>query len=138
MLVDAGGALDSEEDGEMVLTKELGIHGAIDSMHLEEGRWRVRFASHAAAEAATAAASSGALPRGATALFPFYNVRPYHGRGWVRARAAGRRARPAQGACLPDTKALSAPNLLPNSHLPNSQRAQSAHNSAALSLCAPL
>ena len=48
-------------------------------------RWRVRFASHAAAEAAAAAS----VARGLVAIFTYYNERPYDERGWtVRARAA--------------------------------------------------
>ena len=51
-------------------------------------RWRVRFASHAAAEAAVAAGEAARVA-GVSAIFAFYNERPYDERGWtVRARAA--------------------------------------------------
>ncbi|EOD15166.1 hypothetical protein EMIHUDRAFT_119448 [Emiliania huxleyi CCMP1516] len=62
--------------------------GAFENPRYEEGRRRVRFPTHAAAEeAVAAAAAAGALP-GAIAVFLFYNGRPYHARGWTTFESA--------------------------------------------------
>ena len=64
--------------------------GAFENPRYEEGQWRVRFPTHAAAEEAVeAAAAAGALP-GAIAVFLFYNGRPYPARGCA---VLGRRRR---------------------------------------------
>ena len=71
----AGGALDSEE----AVRAALGAHGPIEAVRREEGRWRVRFASHEAAEAAAAAGPV----EGALACFCYWNGRLYGHRGWT-------------------------------------------------------
>ncbi|EOD37858.1 hypothetical protein EMIHUDRAFT_122287 [Emiliania huxleyi CCMP1516] len=78
ILVEKGGGLDGA-GAEAELRSAL---GAFENARFEEGRWRVRFPTHAAAEEAVEAASSaeGALP-GAIAVFLFYNGRPYLDRG---------------------------------------------------------
>ena len=75
ILVEKGGGLDGA-GAEAKLRRAL---GAFENPRYEEGRWRVRFPTHSAAEEAVAAAA-GALP-GATAVFLFYNGRPYLARG---------------------------------------------------------
>ena len=74
ILVEKGGGLDGA-GAEAELRSAL---GAFENPRYEEGRWRVRFPTHAAAEEAVEAA--GALP-GAIAVFLFYNGRPYPARG---------------------------------------------------------
>ena len=81
ILVEKGGGLDGA-GAEAELRSAL---GAFENPRYEEGRWRVRFPTHAAAEEAVEAASAagalpGALP-GAIAVFLFYNGRPYLARG---------------------------------------------------------
>ena len=81
VLVEAGGALD-DDAGEAALRRALGAHGSLKSVRREKGagRWSVRFASHAVAEKAAAAAASDGLA-GASAVFCFHNGRPYGARG---------------------------------------------------------
>ena len=77
ILVEKGGGLDGA-GAEAELRSAL---GAFENPRFEEGRWRVRFPTHAAAEEAVeAATAAGALP-GAIAVFLFYNGRPYPARG---------------------------------------------------------
>ena len=77
ILVEKGGELDGA-GAEAELRSAL---GAFENTRFEEGRWRVRFPTHAAAEAAVEAATAvGALPC-AIAIFLFYNGRPYPARG---------------------------------------------------------
>ena len=77
ILVEKGGGLDGA-GAEAELRSAL---GAFENPRYEEGRWRVRFPTHAAAEEAVeAATAAGALP-GAIAVFLFYNGRPYLARG---------------------------------------------------------
>ena len=84
ILVEKGGGLDGA-GAEAELRSAL---GAFENPRFEEGRWRVRFPTHAAAEEAVkAATAAGALP-GAIAVFLFYNGRPYPARGCA---VAGRR-----------------------------------------------
>ena len=84
ILVEKGGGLDGA-GAEAELRSAL---GAFENPRYEEGRWRVRFPTHAAAEEAVeAACAAGALP-GAIAVFLFYNGRPYPARGCA---VAGRR-----------------------------------------------
>ncbi|EOD40533.1 hypothetical protein EMIHUDRAFT_360958, partial [Emiliania huxleyi CCMP1516] len=84
ILVEKGGGLDGA-GAEAELRSAL---GAFENPRYEEGRWRVRFPTHAAAEEAVkAAAAAGALP-GAIAVFLFYNGRPYLARGWTTFESA--------------------------------------------------
>ena len=88
VLVKAGGALD-HADAAPTLQAALGAHGELvpsgTRYEPDKGRWRVRFARHAAAEAAVAALGSaeGAKVAGAAAVFLYYNGRPYEGRGYA-------------------------------------------------------
>ena len=99
ILVEKGGGLDGA-GAEAELRSAL---GAFENPRYEEGRWRVRFPTHAAAEAAVEAATAAEVPpagiwgwwggrsgklSGAIAVFLFYNGRPYLARGCA---AAGRR-----------------------------------------------
>ena len=92
VLVEAGGALDSAGAGK-VLQEALGVHGELVASggvryEKEQSRWRVRFATHVAAEAAVAAlgAADGAKIAGALAVFVYYNGRPYDERGCASKR----------------------------------------------------
>ena len=83
VLVKPGGDLDGEA-GEAALRSALEAHGAITAARFERAadgapRWRVIFASHAAAEAAAAAAVKAPLHPGATAVFCYFNGRDYLG-----------------------------------------------------------
>ena len=70
ILVEKGGGLDGAS-AEAELRSAL---GAFENPRYEEGRWRVRFATYAAAEEAVeAATAAGALP-GATAVFLFHEA----------------------------------------------------------------
>ena len=94
ILVEKGGGLDGA-GAEAELRNAL---GAFENPRFEEGRWRVRFPTHAAAEEAVeAAGAAGALP-GAIAVFLFYNGRPYLARGCA---VAGRRRRHHTTATAP-------------------------------------
>ena len=86
ILVEKGGGLDGA-GAEAELRSAL---GAFENPRFEEGRWRVRFPTHAAAEEAVeAATAAGALP-GAIAVFLFYNGRPtpLAGALWLAAATA--------------------------------------------------
>lgn len=94
ILVEKGGGLDGA-GAEAELRSAL---GAFENPRYEEGRWRVRFPTHAAAEEAVeAATAAGALP-GAIAVFLFYNGRPYPARGCA---VVGRRHRCAVATDTP-------------------------------------
>ena len=73
ILVEKGGGLDGA-GAEAELRSAL---GAFENPRFEEGRWRVRFPTHAAAAEAVEAATAA----GAIAVFLFYNGRPYLARG---------------------------------------------------------
>ena len=69
---------------EPALRLALEAHGTLDSLHIDtQGRWRARFASHAAAERAAAAGIAGAA-----AAFTSYNSRSYEERGWTTFESA--------------------------------------------------
>ena len=72
ILVEKGGGLDGA-GAEAELRSAL---GAFENPRYEEGRWRVRFPTHAAAEEAVAAAAAADALPGAIAVFLFYNGRP--------------------------------------------------------------
>ena len=80
VLVEPGGVLDGV-GGEAELYRKL---GPLENPRHEDSRWRVRFASHAAAEALAEAMAAGEMKLpGAAAVFCFYNGRSYEGRGWT-------------------------------------------------------
>jgi hypothetical protein len=87
VLVKKGGPLDTAEAAPK-LQAALSTHGELVAngtrYEQEKERWRVRFATHAAAEAAVAtfrAAAESAKIAGAEAIFMYYNGRPYDERG---------------------------------------------------------
>jgi len=80
ILVEKGGGLDGA-GAEAELRSAL---GAFENPRYEEGRWRVRFPTHAAAAEAVEAATAA----GAIAVFLFYNGRPYLARGWTTFESA--------------------------------------------------
>ena len=84
ILVEKGGGLDGA-GAEAELRSAL---GAFENARFEEGRWRVRFPTHAAAEEAVEAASAADALPGAIAVFLFYNGRPYLDRGWTTFESA--------------------------------------------------
>ena len=61
----------------IALSAELAKHGMIENLRRGPGRLRVRFESHAAAQAAVAAGVPGA-----TAVLLLFNSMPYEDRGW--------------------------------------------------------
>ena len=77
ILVEKGGGLDGA-GAEAELRSAL---GAFENPRFKEGRWRVRFPTHAAAEEAVDAATAAGVLPGAIAVFLFYNGRPYLARG---------------------------------------------------------
>ncbi|EOD20102.1 hypothetical protein EMIHUDRAFT_355350, partial [Emiliania huxleyi CCMP1516] len=79
ILVEKGGGLDGA-GAEAELRSAL---GAFENPRYEEGRWRVRVPTHAAAEEAVEEASAADALPGAIAVFLFYNSRPYLARGWT-------------------------------------------------------
>ena len=80
VLVEAGGALDGA-GGEAELKRTLGLQDD-ERATFEEGRWLVRFASHARAEAAVAEAGSPST------FFTLHNGQPYDQRGWTTFESA--------------------------------------------------
>ena len=84
VLVEAGGVLDGA-GGEAELKRTLGLQDG-EGATFEEGRWLVRFASHARAEAAVLAGAGEAA--GAAAIFTFHNGRTYDERGWTTFESA--------------------------------------------------
>ena len=110
VLVEAGGALDSAGAGP-VLQEALAAHGELAASGARyekaQARWRVRFATHAAAEAAVAAlgAADGAKIAGALAVFVYYNGRPYGERGCASKRFCTHAC--AHTLCTPSALSLS-------------------------------
>jgi len=80
------------DDDDAAMRAQLGLFGEVQSLQKEaELRWRASFASHAQAEKVVARLTQkdardegfSIWQPGAWACFPFFNGRPYGGRGWT-------------------------------------------------------
>jgi len=121
----SGQVLDREAAARMKLQAALGVHGELVASGVryekEQARWRVRFATHAAAEAVVALTEGAALA-GAVAIFCYHNGRPYAERGCERGRATPLpppppRALPPPSACI-HVAAQHAPLATAHTHAP--------------------